>query len=285
MPTLDLNTIVSFLIEVALRLGAAALIFLAGRWLARWLRGRLQTILERTPGVTESMVTLLTTLAYYGSLLIVVVIGLAILGVPANVLAAAVAAAVIILGIAFQASLANFAATIIFLLFRPFAVGDDIETMGIMGTVQEIQLFNTVLLQPDLKVVTLPNARIQDSGITNYSRKGILRLSEVVGISYGDDVQRARNIVTGILAEDPRVLADPPAQVMILQFADSSVNLGIRPFVKTADFWPVQASLREQIKLKFGEAGITIPFPQREVHIVTPGETSPVSPARNEFPA
>ena len=274
MPALDLNTIVSVLIEVAARVGAAALVFLVGRRLARYLRDRLQVVLDRTDGVTESMVAALTTLAYYSSLLLVVVISLAILGVPTNILVGAIAAAVIILAIAFQASLANFAATIIFLLFKPFAVGDDIETMGKLGTVQEIQLFNTVLLQPDLKVVTLPNARIQDSGTTNYTRKGILRLSEVVSISYGDDVQRAREIVAGILAADPRVLPDPPAQILVLQLADSGVNLGIRPAVKSGDYWPVQAALREQVKLKFQVAGITIPFPQSEVRLVAADHAS-----------
>ena len=269
MPTLDFNAIVAVLIEVALRIGAAALVFLVGRRVAKYLRNRLQVVLDRASGVTDSMVALLTTLAYYSSMLLVVIISLAILGVPVNILVGAIAAAIIILGIAFQQSLTNFAATIIFMLFKPFTVGDDIETMGVLGTVQEIQLFNTVLLQADMKVTTLPNAKIQEGGVVNYTRKGILRLSEVVGISYGDDVQRAREIVAAILAADPRVLADPPAQILVLELAESSVNLGIRPYVKSADYWQLQFDLRELVKLKFDEAGITIPFPQTEVRLVT----------------
>lgn len=265
------NELVSLLIEIALRIGAAALVFLVGRRLARYLRDRLHVALDRAAGVTDSMVALLTSMTYYSILLAVVVTSLAILGVPTNILIGAIAAAVIILGIAFQQSLTNFAATIIFLLFKPFTVGDDIQTMGVFGTVQEIQLFNTVLLQADMKLTTLPNAMIQEGGIVNYTRKGILRLSEVVGISYSDNLRLAKEILTELVEADPRVLSDPPAQILVLELAESSVNLGIRPYVKSADFWAVQAELREQVKLRFDEAGITIPFPQREVRMLGPG--------------
>lgn len=267
LPTI--NELVPLLIEVALRLGAAALVFLVGRRLAKYLRDRLQRVLVRSGSLTESMVTLITTVAYYGSVLLVVAICLALLGVPVTVLAGLIAAGIVVLAIAFQSSLANFAATINFLLFKPFTVGEDIETSGMYGTVQEIQLFNTVLLDGDLKLVTLPNGKIQASGLVNYSRKGIIRPSVVVGISYGDDLRLAKEIVAELLKADPRVLSDPPAQIFVLELAESSVNLAIRPAVKSADYWPVKFALGEAVKLRFDEAGITIPFPQREVRVVT----------------
>ncbi len=170
-------------------------------------------------------------------------------------------------GIALQQSLGNFAATIIFLLFKPFEVGDLIETGGVRGTVKEIQLFNTVLLTFDQKIVTLANAKIQAEGIANFSKTGILRSDMLFGISYDDDLTKAKQLIEELVVADERILTDPQPQIAVLELGDSSVNIGVRPFVKTEDYLNVRFDMIEKVKLRFDEAGITIPYPQRDVHI------------------
>ena len=268
------ETFQTILLPALIRLGLAILTLLVGRWLARRGRGWLHATLEKTD-LTASLVTLFTTLTFYGIWVMTILTALAVLGVPVNYLVTVGGVVFIVLGIAMQQSLANFAATVIFLLFKPFQVGDLIETSGttgtVTGTVTEIQLFNTVLQRADGKVVTLPNAKIQGDGITNYSKADALRVDLVFGISYSDDIRQARRIAEEVLAADDRILRDPPPQVAVLELAESRVNLAVRPFAKLEDYWQVQLDLQERIKARFDEEGISIPFPQRDIHVTQAG--------------
>jgi small conductance mechanosensitive channel len=175
------------------------------------------------------------------------------------------------LGVALQQSLRDLAASVSFVLFKPFVVGDLIETKGVTGTVEEIQLFNTVLVRWDNRVVILPNGEIQQTGITNFTKKGVLRTDLTFGIGYGDDIATARRLIEELVLADPRVLPDPPLQILVTELGDNSVNLGVRAAVASADYWALQNDLREQIKERFDQEGITIPFPQRTVHVVQVG--------------
>lgn len=259
----------TFFLSLLLRVLAAVAIFWVGRWLARRARNWSRPLVARTT-LTESLKELSVRVIYYAIIVGALLVALTVLGVPTTSILAASGVVVVLLGIALQESIGNFAATVIFLLFQPFEVGDLIETGGITGTVYEVQIFNTVLEQADRRMVVLPNAKIQADGIINYSKSPVLRVDLVVGISYADDIAHAKAVLRDLLAEDERVLADPPPQIVVLALADSSVNLGVRPFVHGKDYWLVLWALTEQIKTRFDEEGITIPFPQREVHLPKP---------------
>jgi small conductance mechanosensitive channel len=255
-------TVIPFLIRVLV----AIIITIIGHWLAGKARSTMARSLAKTD-MTESMITLFTVLAYYGVLLLGILLALAVLGVPVTTLVAAVGVILIILGIALQQSLGNLAATVIFFLFKPFEVGDIIETSGTMGVAKEIQLFSTAILTFDQKLVTLPNAKIQGDGVANYSKMGILRADMVFGISYSDDISRAREILEELVSADERILSEPESQIVVLELGDSSVNIGVRPFARTEDAWNVKFDMMEKVKNRFDEARISIPFPQRDVHV------------------
>ena len=216
------------------------------------------------------MESLFLTATYYAMWILTIMVALIVLGVPATTVVAIVGIVVVVLGIALQQSLRDLAAAVNFLLFKPFVVGDLIETKGITGVVEEIQLFNTMLVRWDNRVVILPNGEIQQAGITNFTKKKVLRTDLVFGIGYDDDIAKARRVIEELVAADPRVLANPPLQILVTELGDSSVNLGVRATVAANDYWDVQNALREQVKLRFDQEGITIPFPQQMVHVVQP---------------
>lgn len=255
------------LLDFLLHLGIAILIVVAGRWLARGSRRWMAQAFDRTT-LTLSMKTLFLTLTYYGVWILTMMVALIFLGVPVSVVLTLVALVLIVLGVALQQSLRDLAASVNFVLFKPFVVGDLIETKGITGAVEEIQLFCTVLVGWDNKVVILPNAEIQQSGIINYTKKQLLRTDLVFGIGYGDDIAHARRLIEELLAADPRVLPDPPAQIVVTELGDNSVELSVRAAVTPDDYWNLKNDLREQVKVRFDQEGITIPFPQRTVHVV-----------------
>jgi small conductance mechanosensitive channel len=253
-------------LTILLRLATAALVLLIGRRIARFSRNWANAALVKTE-LTPSLVLLFTRITYYGILLLAVILALTILGVPLTSTLAVIGIIVILVGIALRESLANFAATVIFLLFQPYKVGETVETAGVLGIVKEIQLFHTVIQTFDNKMVTAPNSKVQDSNIINYSRAGILRADVEVLVSYNADLRQVKQRLTDVLTADNRVLSEPPAVIAILSFEDNGMRMGVRPFVKVADYWAMQFDLRERIKEQFDTAGITIPVPQRDVHL------------------
>jgi small conductance mechanosensitive channel len=257
------------LVGIALRIGVAILVVLVGRWLAGRSRSWLAHALKRVT-LTPSMEMLFLTAIYYAVWILTLMVALIAVGVPVTTVVAIVGVVVVVLGIALQQSLRDLAAAVNFVLFKPFVVGDLIETKGTTGVVEEIQLFTTVLVRWDNKVVILANGDIQQSGITNFTKKGILITDLVFGISYDDDIGKSRRVIEEVLAADSRVLSAPPAQILVTALADSSVNLGVRAAVAAGDYWDLQNTLREQIKLRFDQEAITIPFPQQTVHVRQP---------------
>jgi len=169
--------------------------------------------------------------------------------------------------LALQGSLANFAAGVLMLIFKPFKVGDYIEGAGIAGTVEIIEIFTTQLKTPDNKTVIIPNAKITGDNITNYTVKGTRRVDLVFGIGYGDDIDKARSIIKGIIDVDDRVIKDPEPMIVVSELGDSSVNFAVRAWTSVNDYWSFYFDTTEKVKKQFDAQGINIPFPQRDVHL------------------
>lgn len=259
----DLN-----LTSLIMRLGLIVIVFIVGRWLAGFSRRWLTKSLARYD-LTDSIIMLVATLVYYSILILTVAIVLAILGVPANIIAGAIGVVIIVLAITLQASLGNLAATVNFMLFKTFEVDDLIQTSGILGAVQEIQLFSTVLVSADNKTHILPNGLIQGTGVTNLSKIGTIRADQAYRVSYASDVDKAKQIVATLLAADERVLAEPAPQVFVGKLAEDHMEICAWPFVKIEDFLAFQRDIVENVLTSFEEAGIVIPLPQQEVHLIS----------------
>ena len=246
-------------------LGASVLLLL-GWWGARLARALVRRALQRAR-VDATLVQFLGSLTYLALMLLVGIATLGRLGVNTTSFAAVIAAAGLAVGLAFQDSLSNFAAGVLLIVFRPFGVGDYVEAGGVSGTVEEIQVFTTLFKTPDNKQVIVANSAIGSGHITNYSANPTRRIDLVFGIGYEDDLRKAKQVLERILAEDERVLRDPEPAVAVLELADSSVNFAVRPWVKSGDYWAVRADLTERVKLSFDAEGLSIPFPQTDVHL------------------
>lgn len=264
------------LLQLALKIGAAILVFLIGRWLAGRARAMLTVTLAKTT-LAPSMAHLLILAAYYGILLFALILALALIGVPITALLGASLIVVVVLGIALQQSISSLAATIIFMLFQPFRLGELIDANGVLGTVKEIQLFSTVLVTGDNKEITIPNSLIQGNNLINYTRQGRLRVDFVFSVSYADDVRKVKEMLYEILAADARVLAEPAPVVFVQSLDESGVRIAVRPWVKPDDYWTLQWDIPERVKLRFDAEGITIPFPQHDVHLLGRSAAEPVN--------
>lgn len=254
--------------DLLFRLITAALIFYVGRWLARVLTNLLENVLNRAK-VDPTLSKFVRNLLYFGLLVFVAIAALSRLGVETTSLVAVIGAAGLAVGLALQGSLSNFAAGVLLIIFKPFRVGDFIEAAGAKGTVQEIQIFNTVLHSPDNVRIIIPNSQVTGANIANYTANDKRRVDLVVGISYGDDIAKAKQVITSVLLSDKRVLRDPVLVVAVLGLGDSSVNIAVRPWVKADDYWPTYFDLTENIKVSLEQNGLSIPFPQRDIHIRT----------------
>jgi len=267
---MDLNTILPKLQELitlyGLKIIAAVVILIVGRWVAKGLR-RLTVRALIKGKVDETLVSFLGHLTYFTLLAFVIIAALNQLGIQTTSFIAILGAAGLAVGLALQGSLANFAAGVLMIIFRPFRVGDYIEGGATAGIVEEIQIFTTKLRTPDNKSIIIPNAKITGDNIVNYSAKDSRRMDMIVGVSYDDDYDQVKEVLQDILAKDGRILEEPPPTIAILEFGDNSVNFAFRPWVKTAEYWDVYFALTEAIKKRFDEEGITIPYPQRDVHL------------------
>ncbi|MBT8447150.1 MAG: mechanosensitive ion channel [Gammaproteobacteria bacterium] len=244
----------------------ALLIFLIGKRLARWGAGLSRTALRRA-AVDETLVSFAGNLVHGILLAFVIIATLSKLGIETTSIAAIFAAAGLAIGLALQGSLSNFASGVLIIAFRPFKVGNYVEIAGTAGTVEEVSIFTTRLLTPDNKSIIVPNASITSDNIINYSAKPTRRLDLVFGIGYDDDLKKAKAILEEIIAADDRVMSDPQPVIAVLELADSSVNFAVRPWVSASDYWALKFDLTEAVKLRFDAEGISIPFPQRDVHL------------------
>ncbi len=248
------------------RIVAAIAIFFIGKWLAKIVTGLARRAMDKAK-LDVMLAKFIGNLTYFALLTFVVLAAINQLGVQTTSFIAVIGAAGLAIGLALQGSLANFAAGVLLILFKPYRVGDYIEGAGIAGTVEEVQIFTTILRTPDNKKIIIPNGALMGDTITNYSAKPERRVDLLVGVGYDVDLDKARRVLTELLAKDDRILKEPAPVIGVMELAESSVNFVVRPWVKNADYWPVYFDLNERIKKRFDAEKITIPFPQRDVHI------------------
>lgn len=254
------------LMDFGIKLLVALVILIIGRWIAKLIARVGRRLMERSK-IEDTVVSFTGNLIYYAILTFVVLAAIAQLGVETTSFVVVLGAAGLAIGLSLQGSLGNFASGVLLIIFRPFKLGDYIEAAGMAGTADEIQIFTTTLRTPDNKKVIIPNSNVTGGPITNYSAHESRRVDLIAGISYSDDIDKARQVLTEVLANDERVLKDPEPTIGVVEMGDSSVNFVVRPWVKTSDYWPSYFALTEAIKKGFDAAGITIPFPQRDVHL------------------
>ena len=236
-------------------------------WIVARIVSRVTRRLLTRANVDSTLVTFVTSLTYIGMMAFVVIAAVGKLGVQTASFVAVIGAAGLAIGFALQGSLSNFAAGVMLILFRPFKVGDRVDAGGAAGVIVEVQMFATVFRTGDNKRIIVPNSIITGGSITNYSANDTRRIDMVFGIGYGDDISLAKQIIREILDAEERVLKDPEPQIAVSELADSSVNLVVRPWVKTADYGGVRFDVTERVKLAFDARGVSIPFPQRDVHV------------------
>lgn len=252
--------------EYAPKLIAAAAILVLGWFVAKLLRSLAVRLMTRAK-VDATLSKFVANMTYMVAMVFVLLAAVSKLGVETASFIAVLGAATFAIGFALQGSLANFAAGVMLMIFRPFKVGDFVEAGGTSGTIEEVALFATILKTPDNKQVIVANSSVTGGNITNYSAKDTRRVDMVFGIGYGDDIKQAKQVLQAIMDADSRVLKDPELTIAVSELGDSSVNLVCRPWVKTADYWSVHFDTHEAVKLEFDKAGISIPFPQQDVHM------------------
>jgi small conductance mechanosensitive channel len=255
----------------ALDLLAAILIFVIGRWAAKWISIIIGRVMTKAR-VEQILVTFVQHLSYFGLLVFVIIAALDRVGIKLTAAIAVLGAAALAIAFALQGSLSNFAAGILMIIFKPFRVGDFVTIAGVQGTVQEIQIFNTVLNSLDNVRIIVPNSQVTSGSIMNYTINGTRRVDLVFGVSYRDDIHKAKQVIEGVLAADKRVLKEPAPTVAVLELGESSVNFVCRPWVKPADYWDVYFDVTEKVKLALESNGLTIPFPQQEISIKNAGK-------------
>ncbi|MBN2461123.1 MAG: mechanosensitive ion channel [Candidatus Cloacimonetes bacterium] len=266
----DLKGIANKILEMIILYGPTLIVALITLIIGLWLINTvLKLIFRKIPAskVDVTLATFLRSIINIGLKVLLWITVISMLGVKMTSFVALLGAAGLAVGLSLQGSLANFAGGVLIMFFKPFQVGDFIESQGHAGTVHSIQVFHTILKTPDNKTIIIPNGSLSNSNMVNYSREPTRRVDLVFGIAYNDDIKKAKVIMMDIINADNRILQDPPPQVSVSELGDSSVNFVFRVWVNTVDYWPVYFDMQERVKLAFDEKGISIPFPQRDIHI------------------
>lgn len=265
----QLDTIVQQIINMSVSAGknilVALLIFIVGRFLISLIKKLISRTLERR-NVEVTIQTFLKSLINILLTILLVVSVVGALGVNTTSFAALLASAGIAIGMALSGNLQNLAGGIIILLFKPYKVGDWIEAQSVSGSVSEIQIFHTILVTADNKVVYIPNGSMSSGVVVNYSRKNTRRIEWIIGVDYGENVDKVENIIKNIITADTRILKDPVPQIALHALANSSVNITIRVWVETTLYWDVYFDMNKRIYDEFNKQGINFPFPQLTIH-------------------
>ena len=257
---------ITYVSEYGMKIIAALLIFIIGKWAVNKITTISKKLMLKAK-VDETLVEFGESLIYFILLLMVVLASLNALGVNTTSFIAVFGAAGLAIGLALQGSLANIGAAVLIIIFRPFKVGDFVEAGGATGTVEDVNLFSTIIAPIDNRTIIVPNSSIISGNITNYSNKTQRRVDHVFGIGYDDDLKLAKETLMKIMESDERVLTEPAPFVAVSELGDNSVNFVFRAWVETADYWDVYFDMLEKVKLTFDEKGISIPYPQMDVHM------------------
>lgn len=262
-----------YAIPWGINIATAIAVYIVGRFISKLIVNSLLKVLERA-NVDLSLRDFIGNIVNVVLLVVIVIAALEQLGVDTTSVLAVFAAAGLAVGLALKDSLSNFAAGIMLIIFKPFKVGDVINTAGSIGKVQSIQIFNTILRTGDNQEIIIPNSQVFGGSITNITACDTRRIDLVVGIGYDDDIKKAKSLVETIISSNQAILKDPEPTIMVLELGESSVDLAIRPWVNTADYWTVRADLLQTIKEIFDENGISIPYPQRDFHLIQQDATA-----------
>ncbi|MHC4165078.1 MAG: mechanosensitive ion channel family protein [Planctomycetota bacterium] len=265
--TQPIETALTLLSTWGLQVVGAIVVLIVGRWIAGLVRRATTRGLERAR-VDATLVPFLAGMTYYLALAVVLIAVLGLFGIETTSLVAVVGAAGLAVGLALQGTLSNFSSGVMLLVFRPFSKGDFVQVAGVMGSVQQIGIFTTTLSTPDNVRIIVPNSAVSGAIISNYSANDTRRNDMVFGVSYTDDLTKAEDTIRRVLAADSRVLKEPEPVIAVAELADSSVNFVVRPWCGKDDYWPLRFDLMRRIKDELESSGCSIPFPQRDLHIV-----------------
>lgn len=254
------DNIVEIAIGYSISFVFALLIFFIGKWISKSVVKILGKALRKVGGVDETLVKFLENIVYYALLTVVIIAALNKLGIATTSFLAILGAAGLAVGLALKDSLGNFASGIMIVLFKPFKVGDSVVAGGVSGTVTEVTIFNTVFLTADNQKIIVPNSSITSGSITNVNANNTRRVDIVVAISYEDSIKNAKDVLTNIINSNPKVLKDKGFGISVTDLAETSVKLGVNVWAKSSDYGSLKAELLEEIKIKFDEVGITIPY-------------------------
>ena len=261
-----LETITVWFTTYSIKIVAAILIFIIGKWLCRRITNLLTKIMEKN-NIDVTLVKFLSSIVYYTLFIVVMIAVAGQLGINTTSFLTIIGAAGLAIALALKDSLANFASGVMLIMFRPIKIGDFVDVGGVKGTVQSIDIFNTTIHSPDNQKHIVPNASITSGVITNVTANDTRRVDLVIGIGYDDDIAKAKGILKTIIKKEERILEDPATNIAVSELGDSSVNFVVRPWVKTSDYWDVYFALTEEIKITFDKEGISIPYPQQDVHL------------------
>ena len=256
------DNIVDIAIGYSISFVFALLIFFIGKWISKSVVKILGKALRKVGGVDETLVKFLENIVYYALLTVVIIAALNKLGIATTSFLAILGAAGLAVGLALKDSLGNFASGVMIVLFKPFKAGDSVFAGGVSGTVTEVTIFNTVFLTADNQKIIVPNSSITSGSITNVNANNTRRVDIVVAISYEDSIKNAKDVLTNIINSNPKVLKDKGFGISVTDLAETSVKLGVNVWAKSSDYGSLKAELLEEIKTKFDEVGITIPYPK-----------------------
>ncbi|MBY6109119.1 mechanosensitive ion channel [Halomonas sp. DP1Y21-3] len=267
---MDVEALIEFAsttgLQFLINLVAAAAIFIIGRWVAKAVHRVVVKGMQRAD-VEPLLVKFLGNILYALLLTFVILAAISRIGIQTASLIAVIGAAGLAVGLALQGSLANFAAGVMVIIFRPYRIGDYVEAGGVSGTVEDVQIISTELSTPDNRKIIVPNGQMMSGAVVNYSAHATRRVDLTVGVGYDDDIDTVRRVLESVVADDPRVLSEPAPNIRMNAMGDSSITWIVRPWVQASDYWDVYWEMTEEIKRRFDREGISIPFPQRDVHL------------------
>jgi len=261
-----INALIDMAIPIGINILVAIAVFVIGKWIARKITDIIVVLLNKVKGMDETLVRFLENIIYYILMMVVVLTALSKLGVETTSFFAILGAAGLAIGLALKDSLGNFASGVMLIMFKPFKLGDFVTVAGVSGTVKEISIFSSVIITGDNQKMIVPNGAITSGTIVNVNANPTRRVDLLVGIGYDDDIKKTKDVLTNILESDDRIIHNKGLTVAVSELADSSVNFVVRAWVNTPDYWAVKFDLTEQVKLRFDKEGISIPYPQQDVH-------------------
>jgi small conductance mechanosensitive channel len=266
LDTKQIDGLIEMIIPIGINILVAIAVFIIGKWLARKITNIAVALLTRVKGMDVTLIKFLETIIYYILMMVVILTALSKLGIETTSFFAILGAAGLAIGLALKDSLGNFASGVMLIMFKPFKLGDFVTVAGVSGTVKEISIFSSIIITGDNQKMIVPNGAITAGTIVNVNANPTRRVDLVVGIGYEDDIKKAKDVLTNILESNDLIIQNKGLTVAVSELADSSVNFVVRAWVNTPDYWAVKFALTEQVKLRFDKEGISIPYPQQDVH-------------------